>query len=76
VLEKETLWIKMLLLVLSRSAACDNESGIYRFAFEMPKQVPDKYKDRDKVVPVLFFFTKHHAMKVYRGSGGIAAAIM
>jgi hypothetical protein len=33
-------------------------------------------KGNGKVVPVLLFFTEHHAMKTYWGSGGIAPRIL
>jgi hypothetical protein len=33
-------------------------------------------KLKGKVVPVLFFLTKHHAMQAYWGSGGIAPLIL
>jgi hypothetical protein len=37
---------------------------------------PNIIQGKGKVVPTLFILTKHHAMKAYWGSGGIAPRIL
>jgi hypothetical protein len=52
---------------------------VHFFAGEIRQFIPSNLKigkDKDKVVPVLFFLTKHHAIKAYLGSGGIAPRIL
>jgi hypothetical protein len=55
---------------------CTSYEAPHYVAFSsLPPLSPLKGKGKGKVVPVLFL-TEHHAMKAYRGSGGIAPRIL
>jgi hypothetical protein len=62
-----------------RSLPCLQEptAGPYPESGETSPHPPNLFLQvKGKVVPVLFFLTEHHAMKVYWGSGGIAPFIL